>query len=90
MARSHLNLEQRMQEQRDALARYVEAQRAEPVKQSGKPRTRAQIRRARAAKAARIATGEAGASTQQFPNAFPAVNGDPIHEGIGRTLSRGL
>jgi hypothetical protein len=29
-------------------------------------------------------------TTGQFPNAFPAVDGDPIHEGIGRTLSRGL
>jgi hypothetical protein len=26
----------------------------------------------------------------QFPNAFPAVNGNPIVEGVARTLSRGL
>jgi hypothetical protein len=26
----------------------------------------------------------------QFDNAFPAVDGDPIHEGLARTISRGL
>ena len=25
----------------------------------------------------------------QFDNAFPAVDGDPIHEGLARTISRG-
>jgi hypothetical protein len=52
MSRSHLNLEQRLQKQRDDLAAYVEEQRAQPVTVRGKPQSRSQKRRRQRAKLA--------------------------------------
>ena len=47
MSRDHRNLEQRIQKQKDDLARYVEEQRSAPITQPGKPRSRREKRRAR-------------------------------------------